>query len=269
MERRMGDSPGSSCSRIPFLQARTAEQEPFCSSQSRGRQTVKFTLANFCTILYINKKPEEKQKEMNEYLIESRRTYWRQLREMDPKEVVPRALVSHEKTAAADGTGAYIVPCLGLEYWVYPDEEKVLLSQDGEEIEDPEFSFLFVHYLIHVRDVPFSGKWISEKELKGGSLFFNGPHALPAGPLAERFGFSMDSFNEACRKAGGMELKPAYGDAGYEFHLFPRVLLAVVLWAGDDEFPPRVSFLFDKALDGQFPLDVVLYMVNQIVTFLS
>ena len=198
---------------------------------------------------------------MNEYLEESRRTYWKQLREMDVKDVAPRALVSYEG-------GAYVVPCLGREYRVDPEAEKVYAS-GGEEVSDLDFAFLFVQYLIHADDVSFAGEWITERDVQGGSLFFQGPHALPTRVLEEKFGYSVDDFSRACKAAEGDTLKPSFGDAGLEFQLFPRVLVAVVLWVGDDEFPPRVNVLFDKSIDGQFPLDVVLYMVNHIVEVLA
>lgn len=198
---------------------------------------------------------------MNEYLQESRRIYWKQLQEMDPGEVARRGLVSHEE-------GAYLVPCLGREYRVEPGAEKVF-HLHGEAVADSDFAFLFVQYLIHAEELPFTGEWITERDLKGGGLFFQGPHALPIKALEEKFGYGVEDFSEACLKAGGKELKPSFGDGGFEFQLFPRVLIAVVLWVGDDEFPPRVNVLFDRSLDGQFPLDVVLYMVNHIIHTLA
>jgi hypothetical protein len=198
---------------------------------------------------------------MNEYLEESRRTYWKQLREMDPGEVARRALVSHEGEV-------YVVSCLNGEYRVDPMREKVFTSGGGE-VSASDFAFLFVQYLIHAKDTPFTGEWITERDVKGGSLFFQGPHALPVKVLEEKFGYELGDFSQACSAAGGKELKPSFGDAGFEFQLFPRVLLAVVLWVGDDEFPPRVNVLFDRSLDGQFPLDVVLYMVNHVVQVLE
>ena len=198
---------------------------------------------------------------MNEYLEESRRTYWKQLREMDPGEVAWRALVSHEREV-------YVVPCLGSEYRVDPKTERVFTSI-GEEVAEADFAFLFVQYLIHADDISFAGEWINERDLQGGSLFFQGPHALPAKVLEKDYGYSTVDFSNTCKSAGGKELKPSFGDAGFEFQLFPRVIIAVVLWVGDDEFPPRVNILFDRSLDGQYPLDVVLYMVNHIVQTLA
>ena len=42
----------------------------------------------------------------------------------------------------------------------------------------------------------------------------------------------------------------------------PRVPVACVLWVEDEEFPARVSFLFDPSIESHLQLDVVLALVR-------
>ncbi len=39
----------------------------------------------------------------------------------------------------------------------------------------------------------------------------------------------------------------AIGDAGYVFQVLPRLKLAVIMWAGDDEFPAQAQVLFQES----------------------
>ena len=55
---------------------------------------------------------------------------------------------------------------------------------------------------------------------------------------------------------------PEYGDLGLEFQALPRVPVACVLWVEDEEFPARVSFLFDPSIESHLQLDVVLALVR-------
>ena len=43
-------------------------------------------------------------------------------------------------------------------------------------------------------------------------------------------------------KLGAQKLK--YGDAGYELELLPGYAMRLIVWAGDDEFPPNSQILY-------------------------
>jgi len=50
-----------------------------------------------------------------------------------------------------------------------------------------------------------------------------------------------------------VEIRVAYPggtneDVGFEFKVFPKVPLQLILWEGDDEFPPEASILFDETI---------------------
>ena len=50
------------------------------------------------------------------------------------------------------------------------------------------------------------------------------------------------SFRAACTAMGGLPLQA--GDAGFEFTLLGNYRLRMLLWAGDDEFPPSAQLLY-------------------------
>jgi hypothetical protein len=79
--------------------------------------------------------------------------------------------------------------------------------------------------------------------------------------LENLFGRHPEAFLNAGRKLGGSEI--LYGDKGFSLEVFPRVPLAFVLWKGDEEFPPRISVLFDSTIESHFALDVIWCMVTE------
>jgi hypothetical protein len=143
---------------------------------------------------------------------------------------------------------------------VHPPSERIAGPLQDQLLEDPEFELLTLTYLTQAQELPLDGKWISEKDLPGGSTFFRGPHALPVQPLLGRFGNDLEAFRRAGLALGGQGLQ--FGDAAFRFATLPRIPTACVLWRQDEEFPARITMMFDCTLARQLPLDVVLALVH-------
>jgi hypothetical protein len=184
---------------------------------------------------------------------------WKELQALTSEDVCRRASVCF------DEKGCYVVPFMDKEYHVYPKDERIEGPENDVFVSDSEFVLLILTYLISAQDVLFEGKWVSEHELPGGDLFFKGPHQLPTAELVKRFGKDPEKFLEIGKAFGGKRL-PEYGDVGLEFQVLPRVPIACVLWAEDEEFPARVSYLFDPTAASHFEhLDVILAFIRCVV----
>ena len=87
-------------------------------------------------------------------------------------------------------------------------------------------------YLLYAKEIEPVRKWVSEKDLSGGSTFFRGPHAMPSAPLEQRFGADAEGFRE---KAAAISGTPAdFGDASMLFQILPRISFIIVLWVADE-----------------------------------
>jgi hypothetical protein len=51
-------------------------------------------------------------------------------------------------------------------------------------------------------------------------------------------------------------------DAAFTFHPLPRLPVAVLLWLGDDEFPPQVNFLFDRSVEAYLSASGIWLLAN-------
>ncbi|MBM4079787.1 MAG: DUF3786 domain-containing protein, partial [Planctomycetes bacterium] len=117
-----------------------------------------------------------------------------------------------------------------------------------------------VAYLIHSKDIPLAGELVSEQAFPNGPLFFRGLHALPTGKILKRFGGNRDDLAAAAARLVGRRVNA--GDIAFVFPLLPRLPVTLVLWLADDEFPARLSFLFDRTACEHLPFDALLTAVK-------
>ncbi len=186
--------------------------------------------------------------------------HWERLLALHPTDVCNRTEAIYHP-----GREGFVLPVYNLRYLVLPKSRKILRMEWNdkavEETLHPHFSLMVLVYLTNAKDIRPSHTWVSEKDLPGGSTFFRGRHRLPAEELEAHYGKDPDAFLRAGRRLGGSEI--LYGDKGLALDVFPRIPLACVLWKADDEFPPRVNYLFDSTLPSHLPLDVIWCMVSE------
>jgi len=121
-----------------------------------------------------------------------------------------------------------------------------------------ELGLLILMYLLEAKIIPPAGKWVNEYSLKGGAMFFRGPHAFRTYEIAKRFGRDVEGFKKACIRLGGEPEQ--MGDAAFRFQILPRIQAVVVLWYADDEFDASVKLLMDPTIEEHLPLDEIFGM---------
>jgi hypothetical protein len=184
--------------------------------------------------------------------------HWDKLSRLHPTDVCNRTEAIYQP--AREG---FLLPVYDLRYLILPKEKKILRMEWNdkavEEALHPYFSLMILVYLTEAKDIKPTHTWISEKDLKGGSTFFRGPHRLEVEELISLFGKDPEAFLKTGKRLGGSEI--LYGDKGFALEVFPKVPLAYILWKGDAEFPPKISVLFDSTIESHLPLDIIWCMV--------
>ncbi|MBU2547415.1 MAG: DUF3786 domain-containing protein [Proteobacteria bacterium] len=178
---------------------------------------------------------------------------WEDLARMNPDGVSRRAAVLRKPD------GALVVPFLGTNYAVFP-EARTIQAPAGVRPPGFQSGLVILAYLIGADDIDLSGRMVTERELNGGALFFQGPHALSKAPVLERFGGDPGGLMERALKMGATPLKA--GDAAFRLLALPKVLVAYTLYRGDDEFPAELTITFDAHTDRHLPLDGIFAMIN-------
>lgn len=87
-----------------------------------------------------------------------------------------------------------------------------------------------------------TGRWINI--VNEGHYFHRNLQEDPEDPDAELFDKDPEGFAAACQALGG-EPVPG-GDVGYAIELVDGLKILVQLWHGDEEFPPRLRYLWDE-----------------------
>jgi hypothetical protein len=178
---------------------------------------------------------------------------WEALAQSDPIAVGRRAGARYQG-------GVYNLPFLNRELVVQPAQR--LLQVSGQSNGEPEFQLCLTAllFLLKVDAGRLSSRQVSPKEYKGGVIFFQGPHALPTARLEERFGSNRELFLSAGRSLGGEGLDQ--GDGAIVLRPYPNLKVEVILWLGDEEFPPQVILTVPAALERYWALDAIWALLN-------
>ena len=125
-----------------------------------------------------------------------------------------------------------------------PDIE---ISLDDSEEEVPlRDKILILHYLTQAKGTPVSNKMIAYKELPEGATYFPTFSKRAIKPIVDHFGNEPTRLLDIAGVFGGQRVD--YGDVAITIDAFSRVPITLVLWRGDDEFPPAGNILFDSTI---------------------
>ena len=86
--------------------------------------------------------------------------------------------------------------------------------------------------------------WKTFREMPWGEMYNTPYTGRVLTRAAFTFGFKLGKFAAACEKLGGRKL--SHGDEGYEFDFFGPFKIQILMWAGDDEFPPNAQVLYTE-----------------------
>lgn len=134
---------------------------------------------------------------------------------------------------------------LGREYRITLPEVEVALADGPAEVPLGD-RILLLHYLTLAQGTPLSGRTISFKELPDAGNYYPTFTKRAIAPLLGRFGGEPGQLVATAERLGGV--RADYGVAAVTFSAFPRVPVTLVLWPGDEEFPPQGSILFDSSI---------------------
>ncbi len=182
---------------------------------------------------------------------------WEALRQADPREITGRTLVEYDLEESV-----YVVPFLNTAVLCYPETEEIeVLGRLVDFSKDFQLSLVILHYLLYARDKPLANKWVGEKDLPGGGLFFTAAHTLPMEPLTRAFDGRPGLLDASARSIGGEKVN--MGGLSYRFRILPRIPILIILWMRDEEFEPSSHVLFDETIIAHFSsLDLVYALVT-------
>lgn len=148
---------------------------------------------------------------------------------LDPAEAVSRVGECYQD-------GAFFLELLGSAYTVTHPQATVT-----PEAALPVQTFL-LRWLLEGDRRSNDGKYYTFRELPWGEVYIRAYTGRVLKRAAFTFGTRLPSFAAACERMGAQKL-PA-GDSGYQFSFLPGLQMQLLVWEGDEEFPPNAQILY-------------------------
>lgn len=161
--------------------------------------------------------------------------YEEQFRALDPQAVRQRL-----SEVGWDGS-EFTVRLLGRQFAIAHPDYAIRALDNGPVPPLPTQTFL-LRYLLESRDVAWMGQWKTFREMPWGEMYIKPYTGRVLTRAAFTFGTRVAAFKAAAEKMGALPLKN--GDAGYQFDLIGGYRMRLLVWEGDDEFPPNAQVLY-------------------------
>ena len=162
-------------------------------------------------------------------------------RGLDPAEAAPRTNVKWD-------CKEFYVTLIGREYAI-SHPEYALRALDGGNLPPLPTQTFLLRYLLEGKAVSDKGAWLTFREMPWGELYIKPYTGRVLTRAAFTFGTRVAAFRAACEKMGATAVN--HGDAGFQFDFIGGYRMQILVWEGDDEFPPNAQILYsDNFSDG-------------------
>ena len=147
-----------------------------------------------------------------------------------------------------DGKEFY-VNLLGRDFAIsHPDY--AIRAMDGGALPPLPTQTFLLRYLLEGKQVAWKGEWKTFREMPWGELYIKPYTGRVLTRAAFTFGTRVPAFKAACEKMGAVAVN--HGDAGYLFDLIGGYQMQILVWEGDDEFPPNAQILYSDNFEDGF-----------------
>ena len=161
--------------------------------------------------------------------------YEEKFRALEPASVAERL-----KEVSWDGK-EFTVNLLGRDFAISHPDYAIRALEEGKLPPLPVQTFL-LRYLLESKDVSWGGQWKTFREMPWGEMYIKPYTGRVLTRAAFTFGTRVAAFKAAAEKMGAQAVK--HGDAGYQFNLIGGYRMQILVWEGDDEFPPNAQVLY-------------------------
>ncbi|MFO7784717.1 MAG: DUF3786 domain-containing protein [Thermodesulfobacteriota bacterium] len=147
----------------------------------------------------------------------------------------------------------------------WPDLE-VCRADSGEEVPIQQ-QVLILHYLEGAwqsKGPSLTGEWMAFQDVPDGRFYQDAFQRRAKLPFLQGFGREPERLEELARTAYAAE-RIDLGDVSMAVSALPMIRAALVLWAGDEEFPPEGNILFDRNTASYLSAEDIAWLSGMIV----
>lgn len=160
----------------------------------------------------------------------------------------PQEVLSRLPDTQWDGA-EFTLRLLGREFAIAHPGYAIRALDGGAVPPLPTQTFL-LRYLLEGKNIKWNGQWKTFREMPWGEMYIQPYTGRVLTRAAFTFGTRVAAFCKASEKMGAVKLP--HGDAGYQFELVPGYRMQILVWEGDDEFPPNAQVLYSDNFETGF-----------------
>ena len=159
-------------------------------------------------------------------------------KQLDPKEASERTGCRYDAEQ-----GCFYVRLLYADYRIaHPDFAISCDDKNALALSNIPAQIFILRYLLEGRASVGSGEFLPYREMPWGDVYLKPFTGRCLTRAAYSFGTRLDAFKAAIEKMPVIALKN--GDASCQIELMPGYDMRLIVWEGDDEFPPNAQIVF-------------------------
>ena len=158
----------------------------------------------------------------------------------------------------------FYITFLGSPYRISRKTGDMQRQEDGRWVKGDSFGevMTILDWLCDSRPDRYpTGRWINV--VSHGHYFHSNLQEEGEDPLATAFDKAPEKFHKACLALGGQKHQSA--DISYTLELLDGLQILVQFWHGDEEFPPRLRFLWDENVLRYIRYETTWYAIGMLV----
>ena len=164
------------------------------------------------------------------------------------RDLVPEETVGRLRHVKWDGNEFY-VNLLGQEFAI-SHPVYAIRALDEKSLPPLATQTFLLRYLLESKDVAWAGTWKTFREMPWGEMYIKPYTGRVLTRAAFTFGTRVAAFRAAAEKMGAVALP--HGDAGYRFDLVGNYQMQIMVWEGDEEFPPNAQVIYSDNFETGF-----------------
>ena len=158
-------------------------------------------------------------------------------KELDPVEASSRCGVKFDSERKC-----FLMRLLDADYELSFPEFAISGSDNGFALRNLPAQMLLIRFLLEGKASKSSGAFLTYREMPWGEVYIKPFTGRCLTRAAFTFGTRLDAFRKAMETTRAIPIKN--GDAGYQIEVMPGYDIRLIVWEGDDEFPPNAQILF-------------------------
>lgn len=184
-----------------------------------------------------------------------------ELKGLDPAQIAEFS--GSDFKANPEGNGALGLTFLNRRVDLSFPEMNFSYADSGDEVPLQE-QVLILHYLKGAKRSQPSGKWVSYQDIPDGRFYLDAFLRRAKIPLVQVFGQNPDLLERlATERYGARPFE--HGDVSLCLDAFAKVPVALIIWRGDDEFPPEGNILFDSSISSILSAEDIAWLAGMII----